>query len=320
MDLSRHYEDLDLIQVERYVVSSQEENLHLDFKTVADADVGRDDRRNLAIALSGFANSEGGLIVWGVDARANEDGIDCVCGMLEIKSLSTFLSKLNEYTSQLVSPIVDGVLHRKIPSSEDRGFAVTLIPESVTGPHMAKGQEYRYYKRSGSSFMRMEHFELEDMFGRRKKPRLRVRHKIVPTNILSGGGQATTRNFLIILQIENSGRGPACAPWLEVSVNAPYRVYQPPFDGPFKELLKRHSDTGGDGWIKFGGTGDVLIHPKTSLDATALAGKLFDGVTPPTDVKIDYKVAAEDTSLIEDTITIPTAELGRAIGWRPKEF
>ena len=37
---------------------------------------------------------------------------------------------------------------------------------------MAKAGEDRYYKRSGASFYRMEHFDLEDMFGRRLKPKL----------------------------------------------------------------------------------------------------------------------------------------------------
>ena len=39
---------------------------------------------------------------------------------------------------------------------------------------MAKLGENRYYKRSGDSFYQMEHFDLEDMFGRRRKPKLKM--------------------------------------------------------------------------------------------------------------------------------------------------
>jgi len=49
---------------------------------------------------------------------------------------------------------------------------VTIIPESAAGPHMAKLGEDRYYKRNGSSFIRLEHFDLADMFGRRMRPDL----------------------------------------------------------------------------------------------------------------------------------------------------
>jgi hypothetical protein len=73
-----------------------------------------------------------------------------------------------------VSPIVDGIRYKIFEIAQDKGFATTLIPESDSGPYMAKLGEDRYYKRSGDSFYRMEHFDLEDMFGRRQKPRLSV--------------------------------------------------------------------------------------------------------------------------------------------------
>jgi hypothetical protein len=38
---------------------------------------------------------------------------------------------------------------------------------------MAKLGEDRYYKRSGGAFYVMEHFDLEDVFGRRQKPKIR---------------------------------------------------------------------------------------------------------------------------------------------------
>jgi hypothetical protein len=83
-----------------------------------------------------------------------------------------FISRLNELTGLAVSPIVNGVKHKPIQTSPNKGFAVTLIPESDSGPHMAKLGEDRYYKRSGASFYRMEHFDIADMFGRRQRPSL----------------------------------------------------------------------------------------------------------------------------------------------------
>ena len=60
--------------IEHFVLVRQQEHLQLEFKTVRDAEVrGSDDRRNLAKCLSGFANSSGGVVVWGVDARGAGD-------------------------------------------------------------------------------------------------------------------------------------------------------------------------------------------------------------------------------------------------------
>lgn len=169
------FNQLDAAAFDEFIRQGQEEHLHLDFKTVSNANLnGADDKKNLAKAVSGFANSSGGLIVWGVDARKNSLGIDCAKGLNEISPIQLFVSRLTTLTGQSVSPLVDGIIHKPIIFSADKGCAVTLVPESQSGPHMAKLGEDRYYKRSGDSFYRMEHFDLEDMFGRRQKPMLKI--------------------------------------------------------------------------------------------------------------------------------------------------
>ena len=168
MKLLNSYNELSLEDINDFVSLKQEENLTLDFKTINNANLtNKDDKRNLAKSLSAFANSSGGLVIWGVEAKKNKKGIDCATGLKEIEDIRLFLSRLNEFTGMAVSPIVDDVRHRIIETSANKGIAITYIPESSSGPHMAKMGEDRYYKRSGDSFYRLEHFDLEDMFGRR---------------------------------------------------------------------------------------------------------------------------------------------------------
>jgi hypothetical protein len=175
MTLTEMFEQLDANGIADLIQRHQEEHLHLDFKTINAADFDRDDRNNLAKAISGFANSNGGLIIWGVVAKKDQEtGIDCASAAQEISSLRLFISRLNSLTGEVVSPIVDGIRHKPIFTTGDSGFAVTLIPENVSGPYMATVGEHRYYKRSGDSFYRMEHFDLADMFGRRQQPKLEM--------------------------------------------------------------------------------------------------------------------------------------------------
>ena len=59
------------------IATRKSEELFLDFKRSADngaaARLHDNDRNNLAKAISGFGNSEGGIVVWGVDcARAGQ--------------------------------------------------------------------------------------------------------------------------------------------------------------------------------------------------------------------------------------------------------
>jgi hypothetical protein len=173
MALQEQYDALTVDEVAQLIAQGQEEHLQLEFKTTK-ADMNRGDRRELAKCISGFANSSGGIIVWGVVARQNGQGIDCATAPEEIEPVRLLLARLNEHTGRAASPIVDGIRHKILETSPNRGYAVTLVPESLSGPHMAKLGEDRYYKRSGASFYKMEHFDLEDMFGRRPKPDLHL--------------------------------------------------------------------------------------------------------------------------------------------------
>ena len=207
MDSRQLFDSLTIEDIDSFVRGGREEDLYLDFKTVSDPGLKkRDDRKNFAIAVSGFANSDGGLVVWGVEARVDIEGVDCACGKSEISDISRFVSKLNEYGGSAVSPVVVGVEHKvlSIPGSDNKGFAATLVPASDSGPHMAKLGEDRYYRRSGSSFKCMEHFEVADMFGRRPKPLLRLAHHAERPRRLGN-----REKYLITLNIENRGRGSA---------------------------------------------------------------------------------------------------------------
>ena len=196
MDLYTRYMSIAREDIERFVSDAQEEHLTLDFKTVQDAALKRpDDKRSIARSLSGFANSEGGLIIWGVDARKNDRGIDAATALSPITELDRLVPRLNELTGEATSPVVEGVRHRAIDIGDNAGFGVTYVPESETGPYMARLGENRYYKRSGDSFYVMEHFDVQDMFGRRKQPKLELSIRI------TGTGSQT----VIYLGIQNNG-------------------------------------------------------------------------------------------------------------------
>lgn len=175
MSLVEDFDQLTADDIAEYLRVGKEEHLQLEFKTINNPNLSnRDDRKNLARCISGFANSAGGIVIWGVNARENEQRIDCAIEAVEIDQLRLFVSRLNEFSGQSASPVVEGIRHKAIETADDRGYVATLVPESESGPHMAKLGEDRYYKRNGQQFYRMEHFDLEDMFGRRQRPDLEV--------------------------------------------------------------------------------------------------------------------------------------------------
>jgi hypothetical protein len=300
MDLPATFAALDTAAIDAFVAEAQEEHLLLDFKRVARDDLSRDDdKRNLAKALSGFANSAGGLIVWGVDARKDAEGVDRAVGTEPIPNAARFVSRLNELTGELVTPLVDGVRHRAIPlaASGASGYAVSLIPPSDAGPHMAKGPEHRYYKRSGDSFYKMEHFDLEDMFGRRRRPRLVLEHRVVPTGTGSSGG-AVEHQGRLVLSLRNAGRGVARAPYLEVATSGEYRMHRFGIDGNGFEGLPRLRHAGEPNVVRYGADASAVIHAGVSLDVAAVAVAAVvpygGAVRTPPPLALTYTVAAED--------------------------
>jgi hypothetical protein len=78
------------------------EELFLDYKRSADNGAGttlhNNDRANLARAISGFGNSEGGIIVWGVDCRNDPNRGDIPTQPIRIQNPIRFKSWLDNAT------------------------------------------------------------------------------------------------------------------------------------------------------------------------------------------------------------------------------
>jgi hypothetical protein len=281
------YDQIDYQTIQKYVEAGQEENLTLDFKSLNSSDLSnRDDRKNFAKALSGFANSSGGMVVWGVDCRKNEEGVDCANSIVENNNVDILLSRCNELTGIAVSPIVDGVQHKKIYSTPPKGLVVTMVPESDRGPHMAKLGEDRYYKRSGDSFYRMEHFDIADMFGRRRRPNL----------VLDYIEKGRTR---IVIRIRNDGRGTAIAPYLWVKFPPGHGMNPYGSDGNLNWNLPPVRSRGP---TAFAGTTEDVIHPGTAIEVFVFQRNDDKDFVGPQEIQ--YGVAAMELPLREDKLVI----------------
>jgi len=126
----------------------------LDFKG-AEQLQDKDVKRIWSEALSGFANTEGGVLVWGIDARKNlVTKIDCASGLSLVKEPATFVSRLKELHSQATDPPIPGVDYWYAPDdrADNCGFVVSYVSESKFKPHRAEGAGRNYYIRAGDSF------------------------------------------------------------------------------------------------------------------------------------------------------------------------
>ncbi|MGG6897226.1 AlbA family DNA-binding domain-containing protein [Rhizobium sp. BR 315] len=157
----------------------RQEDLTLEFKAneprdpiFLDGSLSQAGKKILAKEASAFANSAGGIIVFGVDCRAT-DGIDQAEKLTPIPSIAKAETSVRDAAAELLQPRHAGVDVVRITSLADptSGYIIVHVPRSERRPHRseAKGQK-EYFKRIGSRSYPMEHYDIEDAFRRTTSP------------------------------------------------------------------------------------------------------------------------------------------------------
>lgn len=222
--------------IDEFIAEATSEELFLDFKRVTqDGDAERlnnKDRANYAKAVCGFGNSEGGVILWGVDCRDGDDGADVAQAKFPITNPSRYKSWLEAATSGVVIPVHSKVRHAVINSDNETGFVATLVPKSEHLPHQTVG-DLRYLMRAGSSFIPVPHAVLSGMFGRTPQPRVWHHWVFPPPEPLGKDRVRITAG----LNIHNAGPGIAEHVFANITVHdQPSPNCQLSFDPPNDQM------------------------------------------------------------------------------------
>jgi len=150
----------DLKQINKYISSHVQENIHLDYKQSRAIDRSRTSEISKDVAA--FANSDGGVIIYGVIEQGHlpvntDSGVDHNDYSREW---------LEQIINSNISPRIDGIEIIQIPKSKDRSLYVVDIPISFRGPHQSKDK--KYHKRFNFQSVPMEDYEIRDVRNRRR--------------------------------------------------------------------------------------------------------------------------------------------------------
>jgi hypothetical protein len=283
------------------------ERLHLDFKQKHDRQNGNiedDDKKNLSKAISGFANSNGGVLIWGIEDKKLQPK--------PIQDIQKFIAKLLELSSKTTDPLVQNIDGDWLPcdTNVNEGYGFLYIPESQLPPHRVilnlKEIKNHYYIRSADSFHIATYTQLEDMFGRRPKSKLSLYTR---TRVINKNG--SQYKVQIIIGILNSGRGIAKSPFLAISINRHYKISEHGIDGNMNFGLKEIKSSMIDGKKKYGSSSDVVIHSGIAHEVTAVEGIIEQSpwTEPSPDLNIHYKIAAENIIPIEGEKIISVTDM-----------
>lgn len=165
--------------IDEFIINSQTEELFLDFKRADSTgknnnSLHKDDRRNLAKCISGFGNSEGGVVVWGVECSRNADVGDVARAKVKVHNVYRFLSWLENAISGCTIPSHNKVRNHIISvDKKGDGFVATYIPKCELAPLMTTIGN-TFYIRSGSNNVPAPYSVLAGMFGRRPQAEIEL--------------------------------------------------------------------------------------------------------------------------------------------------
>ena len=274
----------------------KQEDIFLDFKESHSSSGALldDDKAHFSKAASGFAHQEGGVLVWGIEARKRSTQIDEATALKPIGNIKRFLSGLNDYVKYSTEPVVDGIQNHVIYENDDensnKGYAVTFFPKS-SSEHRALGNNRSdFFKRHGDSFSPLSTADIRALFFRSFSPDLELRVVPEPAGSLR-------------ISLCNKGRGIAKFPsaqigwipntgwmWYDGEGNNAFKV------GPYVYIRQEPYS------IQFIANANVVVHPDQEI--SILTGPSSLGVQRPKVVKIFYRIFAENMVPKEGTLEL----------------
>jgi hypothetical protein len=196
----------------------RQETVDLEFKRKEVTSTGEPspgDRKRFGKILSAFANSAGGLVIWGVEAKEDRAAkVNLASSLHPISEIERFKSEFLRACSQVIMPRHDGILIEaiRIGQKADAGYLIVYVDRSERRPHRSEIDKH-YYKRSGDSSIPMEHYDIEDSFKRLVVPTLDLKWNLVRSNN-SAGPQGYSVSLAIDLRLLNTSSVSARFPYV----------------------------------------------------------------------------------------------------------
>lgn len=193
----------------KFLEKAYEESLNLEYKHSNKLNGGTVD---LTKTISSFANSEGGLLIIGISER--EENNRRLPGEITWDSNPSHTKEwVEEMTLNKIRPRIDARI--SIVNSASGQVFLIDVSQSSNPPHMAA--DNRYYQRHNFSTDPMEHYQVADYFGKRRRP------------ILSPSIQVSnfTEDKNIVLQYGIDNKGHASAKWPMFLMNGVFRAWGP---------------------------------------------------------------------------------------------
>lgn len=179
------------VDVENLINNCAEESINLEFKSAGALARSDDKRREISKDVSAFANSAGGIIIYGINEKNHKaDSFSFING--------------DEFSKEWLEQVINSGIQRHIdrlsifPIRKEGDIAKTIylvkIPYSYSTPHISKDK--RYYKRFNFESVAMEEYEVRQLYDRKGKSKLSIASYMV-SNVKSNDEDSLMYKFTV---------------------------------------------------------------------------------------------------------------------------
>jgi len=159
-----------LERINQMIADQVEESLNLDYKRAAALDRGK--TVEITKDVSSFANSSGGVLIYGVSEDPNNKHLP---GSLDPVRRSEISKEWLEATILTIQPKIETVRIHPVSAGAEHVIYVVEVEQSSTA-HQAR--DHKYYRRWDFSARPMEDYEVRDVMNRTKHPRIELSFRI----------------------------------------------------------------------------------------------------------------------------------------------
>ena len=204
-------------KIEGLIREGESEGLYIECKSPSEPRLNPGMKMQLSQAISGFSNTEGGIIIWGVSTTKHDhSSLDILSQIEEIGNCDNFSRQIESSIPTLTTPSVTNSKTKVLKKSkkEGRGIIITYIPKS-TGDPTQSNKDNHFYFRHGDEFKILPYEMLKRLFASTKNPDLhalfdsrliKLKDNIweIPI-ILTNKSSAIGEHIRVYVEVENEG-------------------------------------------------------------------------------------------------------------------
>lgn len=161
-------------RINELIEAGESEGLHLECKSLQVPRLTQEPKAHLAKAISGYSNTAGGIIIYGVSTtKHSHSGLDILSQIEPIANCRAFEQQVKRAIPTLTTPtcLSFQTAHILENKKDKRGIVIAYVPESIGDPVQCV-KDNLFYLRTGDEFSVAPHEIIKKLFMANESPDL----------------------------------------------------------------------------------------------------------------------------------------------------